>query len=299
MTRQTIRRAHPHTAAILAGLLLPVLLTGCGPSAKVGSGSPVVTGQTVAVSNNGTEASQKVTVTLTFDRAVKLDKAVSNELAVTLNGDAVNTKTMRWAATAGKDANDKLVFTLSAQPTVTDPSGGNYFAVYEGKLAIAAKNGASVPAVTDAGGTYAAKWTKVRVQIPSGVDVTAVSSGKGSASTPAQATVRVTSIGVVRAMTWVQFLKNGQPVMAKDYKKGSFSYINDGSFPIHDHTFLQMRAKDYAQEIAEGLESYFGKGTPTEGQYAFSSESDTVTVKATAPAENEELSLQIFNRPAS
>lgn len=263
--------------------------------AKTGSGSPHIVSQHITVSSSGIETSQKVTVSLLFDRAITVAKNVDDQLAVTLNGKAVDTKTIQWAAAANTKDARQLLITLSAQPTDTDPMKGKYFGLYEGSLVIAAKSGFSVSAVTDTSGKYAAKWTKVHVQIPSGVAVTELSSDKGGTSAPAQVTVRVTSIGVVRAMTWVQFLQNGQPVMQKNYKKGSFSYTNDGSFPIHDHELFQMSAEDYAKEIASGLENYFGKSSPTAGKYTFTSSGDTVTIKSNTPTDGEVLSLQIFN----
>ncbi|MFT9077684.1 hypothetical protein [Ethanoligenens sp.] len=284
---------------ILAIVILLVSLAGCSPAIKTGSGSPSILTQSVSVFSNGKEASQKVTVTLTFDRAITIVGNVDNQLAVKLNGKSVDTKTMAWHAAADKNNREKLICTLSALPSDTDPMQGRYFAVYEGSLVITAKNGASVAAITDSSRKYAAKWAKVHVQIPSGVTVVPVSSENGSVSAPAQVTVRVTSTGVIRAMTWVQFLQNGQPVMQKDYKKGSFSYTNDGSFPIHDHQLFQMNKEDYAKEIASGLESYFGKGTPTAGEYSFITNKDTVMVKANASTDGEILSLCIFNHPDS
>ncbi|MFT8889829.1 MAG: hypothetical protein ABF904_13600 [Ethanoligenens sp.] len=282
----------------LAAGMLSLLLTGCGPTAKTGSGSPTVTAEHVSVSSvAGKETSQKVTVTFTFDRAIAVDKDIKNELSVTLNGKALDTKTIQWTAAINSKDDRQLFFTLFAQPSDTDPTQGNYFGLYEGNLVITARNGSYLSAVTDTGKKYAAKWRTTHVQIPSGVTVEEVSSQTGGASAPARTTVHVASIGVVRAMTWVQFLENGQPVMQKDYKKGTFTYTNDGSFPIHDHQLFQMTAEDYAKEIAAGLESYFGKGTPTAGRFVFSSTRDTVTVTATASVNGETLSLQIFNQP--
>lgn len=296
MIRRTLACRLRRACALLLCCALPVPLAACGPRAAVGSGSPAITGQTVSVYSDGTEASQKVTVAITFDRPVAVGRSVDGQLAVTLNGKEPDKQTMRWTAAADKADNHRLLFTLSALPTVTDPQKGRFFGLYEGRLVIAAKdkNGA-VAAVTDAGGRYVAKWTAVRVQIPSGVALTQVSADKGSASAPARTSVRVASLGVVRAMTWVQLLENGQPAMPKNYKRGSFSYTNDGSIPIHDHELFQMRAEDYASEIAAGLSTYFGKGTPTEGRFTFASQGDTVTVTASAPQDGQKLSLLIFN----
>lgn len=293
--RKYIQTAWHRIAALLLAIGLPALLAGCSSIAKTGSGSPRIDSQHTTVSNSGTETSQKVTVSLTFDRAITVAKNVDDQLTITLNGKAVDTKTIRWAAAVTKKDARQLLITLSAQPTDTDPMKGKYFGLYEGNLVITAKSGSSVSAITDTSGKYAAKWTKVHVQIPSGVAVTQLFFNKGSASAPAEVTVRVTSIGVVRAMTWVQFLRNGQPVMQKNAKKGTFSYTNDGSFPIHNHQLFQMSAEDYAKEIASGLEKYFATDSPTAGKYIFTSSNDTVTIKSTTPTDGEVLSLQIFN----
>lgn len=296
MSSHTVHRTLRRIFTALFVCLLPVALTACGPTAKTGSGSPIITGRHVSVSSgSGKETAQKVTVALTFDRPICVNQAVSRQLSVTLNGKAPDSGTMQWTAAADKSDNRRLTFTLSALSGDTDPTEGKYFAVYEGALVIAAKSGASVPAVTDLTGKYAAKWPNIHVQIPSGVALTQVAAVKGGAVASAQTTVRVASIGVIRAMTWVQFLENGQPVMQKGYKRGSFSYTNDGSFPVHDHELFQMGAEDYASEIAGGLESYFGKGTPTAGRFTFSSSKDTVTVRANTPADGQMLSLQVFN----
>ncbi|ADU26541.1 hypothetical protein [Ethanoligenens harbinense] len=296
MPPHTVHRTLRRILTVLFVFLLPFTLTACGPMAKTGSDSPNIISRHVSVSSgNGREASQKVTITLTFDRAICVNQDVNRQLSVTLNGKAPDSKTMQCTVAADKSDNRRLIFTLSALSGDTDPTKGAYFAVYEGNLVIAAKSGASVPAVTDLKGKYAAKWPNIHVQIPSGVALTQVAAVKGSATASAQTAVRVTSIGVIRAMTWVQFLENGQPVMQKGYKKGGFSYINDGSFPVHDHELFQMDAEDYAKEIAESLESYFGKGTPTAGRFIFSSSKDTVTIRANTQTDGQTLSLQIFN----
>lgn len=296
MSPHTVHRTLRRILTALFVCFLPVALAACEPTAKTGFDSPNIISRHVSVSSgNGREASQKVTITLTFDRAICVNQSVNRQLSVTLNGKAPDSKTMQWTVAADKSDNRRLIFTLSALSGDTDPTKGRYFAVYEGNLVIAAKSSASVSAVTDLKGKYAANWPNIHVQIPSGVALTQVAAVKGSATAFAQTVVRVVSTGVIRAMTWVQFLENGQPVMHKEYKKDGFSYTNNGSFPVHDHELFQMDAEDYAKEIAEGLESYFGKGTPTAGQFIFSSSKDIVTVRANTHTDGQTLSLQIFN----
>ena len=260
-----------------------ICLSACGGALPVTDDSPEIVSVDISSGSNGSENSQYVKVSVWFDKAVKADRRIVNELRLTVNGKTPDKKVAVIAAEAMPDDETGLIITLKAAETARSPDKGTYFALYEGNLEISAPTG-GLRYLTSADGKKSVRWETVSGVIPSGMTLTEIDSGDG------RLTVHVDTVPVVRVVTWVQFCANGSPVMEPGFTKESYVYANDGSIPVHVHYFLRATPESCAEAVIQQLEYFFGET----GDYIFSQDGDLIIVERTQPAGNELLSLRVW-----
>lgn len=265
---------------------------GCQKQAVIDADSPVPLHYAVAVSNQGTESSQKVEISVFFDKPVLVSDKAASDFKLLLNGKSLDGKIMDYHVMGSKKDPRALLIDIVALPTVASPGEGRFFALYNGDLSIEPVNPQGLAGVTDKTGKASAKWQKVNCVIPSGLVLKAVLQQKGDLSdhVKAKTIVEIQDIPKIRVVSWIQLLNNGSPVMAKGYKTDSYTYTNDGSFPLHDHQFLMMAKEDYAGDLVSQLQSFFG-GT---GKYTFSHKGAQVTIEANEMRDGELLQLKPY-----
>lgn len=240
-----------------------VALCGAG-CAKVtlGAASPHVAHVTVRVGSAGTEQSQKVTVTVIFDRAVKVGAAALDDLIVRVDGQKLDSRTIVCSATqTGPDA---MTVTIAAAPGDSGPLRGAYFALHDGRLTIVAKAASGGLAhVTSADGSLSARWRPINWLVPSGLKIALVSSAAGDAAAgrAATATLRVTRTPLLRVVSWLELAPQGARAR------------------VHNHEFLLYDRAGYATHLSTSLAASF------RGAYTFAAHGDTVTVTATRVVE--------------
>ena len=245
------------TVGIVVLLLFAALfLAGCS-HVTLSDASPKVLGYSLKPLNDGTEQSQRVELRVRFDRKVVVGKDARRDLVVTVNGQKPDGKTT--VCSVAQDGGDTLLVKIAAAPGVSGSSGANYFALYDGALAVTAADASQGLAhVTAADGHVSAWWNNIKCRIPSGLKISVSSSVPGSASAgrAATATFRVVQTPQVRVVSWLELEPQGKQVY------------------VHNHEFLTYDTPSYAAHLAESLQASFA------GEYELSAQGDTVTVTA-------------------
>ncbi len=269
-----------------------LLVGGCQKQAVIDADSPVPLHHAVAVSNQGTESSQKVQISVFFDKPVLVSDQAASDFKLLLNGKPLDGKIMDYHVMGSKQDPRTILIDIVALPTVASPGEGRFFALYNGDLLIESVNPRGIAGVTDKTGKASAKWQKISCIIPSGLVLMTVVQQKGDLNNhvKAKTIVEIRDIPKIRVVSWIQLLNNGSPAMAEGYKTVSYTYTNDGSFPLHDHQFLMMTKEDYAGDLVDQLQSFFG-GT---GKYTFSRKGAQVTIEANELRDGEILQLKLY-----
>lgn len=267
-------RAWSAAVAVAAAVLAMACMAGCGKQVRIDDGSPHVSATSIASGSDLSEAGQHVEARLAFDKPVKASGDVSGDLAITIDGASLDTKTMAVSAVA--DGSD-LVVTITPAKDAKGPDSGVYFACYQGDLSIASKRGdGSLPSVTSADGSTAVIDTPATFLIPSGVTIRVDDEKAGSAesATPASATFTVTQFAQIRCCTWIQ-LAPGE----RAYK--------------HNHDFLRDTEKGCASDIASVIESSFGD------KYTVAVDGATVTLTARDIVDGQTIEPEVCEGPTS
>lgn len=238
--------------AVFAALLL---FSGCS-HVDVKQDSPRVAGFSVESSSNGTEQSQRVKLTVVFDRPIVVEQGAGGDFAVKVDGATLDPKTVLCGVSQG--GNNSLVITLSPASRALGPKTGTYFALHYGGLTVeAADVTGGLKHVRSSTGASAV-LRKITCRIPSGLKIAVVSStpGGNAGGQPATATFRVLKVPQVRVVSWVVLSSGGREVY------------------VHNHEFLTYSVESYAQYLAGSLQQTYG------GEYVFTAKGDQVTVKA-------------------
>ncbi len=292
-------QAKPRYLLFLLAALCCLLGAGCQKQAVIGADSPTPLRYAVAVSDQGTESSQKVEISVLFDRPILVSDQAAGDFKLLLNGRPLDGKTMAYRVLGSRKDPRTLLIDIVALPTAAVPGEGQFFALYSGDLSIESVNPRGIAGVTDNAGKASAKWQKINCVIPSGLVLKTVWQQKGDLKKhlKAKTIVEIQDIPKIRVISWIQFLKNGSPVRATGSETDADGYANEGSFPsnegffpLHDHQFLMMTGEDYAGALASQLQNFFG-GT---GQYTFSHTGAQVTIEANEINDGELLQLKLY-----
>lgn len=230
-------------AAMAALLLVALLLTcvGCA-QARVDEHSPRVADVRLSSTSSMTESSQVVEVKVLFDRPISATDGVADDLRFLLNGSELDAEAVSLDVRASADS---LTFSLRPAAGAQGLGKGSYFALYQAGFSVAAvRQDGAIPSVTSADGSCATLEAPVEGTLPSGLAIEVVDRRAGSSqdNAAAQATLRVTSPALVRAITW--FSPDG----------GKTKLLK------HNHTFSAEDASSCAADIARVVNEASGVG---------------------------------------
>lgn len=266
-----------HTKNFLALILAVALIFTMSPlnvfaAESKNNSAPTVTGMTITPTNKGTEDTQNLLVTLTYDKAIKAAQDAKDELEVGLNGTVYDSSRVNVSVDT-KDSH-KLLININVN-----------FAIYAGNLTIKSKNSQGITKITSADGNTPVKWTDIACKAPNGLTLKTVSNvvANKSKNINAKVTKKITDLGKLRAMVFVQLLKNGQPVDAQG--------TDGGSVIAHYHMFLTIKATDFVKNITDALTTKFGS------DYTFTCSEDTFTAEAKNSQNGDVLDVRIFAYP--
>jgi hypothetical protein len=271
----------------VALLLLSATLLGCAPKAQVTQDSPWVISTSVVSTGDGTEDAQRVEARLVFSAPLVQSGALIDDLKITLNDAALDEKAIFADVTLEGD--DTLLVTLKPAEGTGGPTSTHFFAVYEGKLSVSAREAtgglahlvariSAAGADTRTGAAASAVIEQACVfQIPSGLVLETLESipGSSAANTPAQASLRVVASPCIRAVAWVVMEPDGARALVHNHE--FFSYGND----------VAGRTR-YAAYLIEPLARAFGSS------YTFTQDGDTITVTAVGVTDGQEISPGVY-----
>ncbi|MGI6205190.1 MAG: hypothetical protein ACOYJI_00985 [Anaerovoracaceae bacterium] len=230
-------------------LIIAVFLisgAACGP--KTGSGSPELVSVNTWGGCTGGEDDQFIKADLEFSDAVKASDKAAEQLRVTIGGDRVKSDDIKISS-----ADEKTIEIEIPVDKVTS-----------GVLEIKPLSEGKLTAITDESGEYAVKSFSVKKIVPSGMEITTVSSDEGSVS------AQVTALANHRSITWIKITAGGNTVKPA----GTGTDIMDDAVAVHEHDFLWATEESTAADIAEAVNKYYS------GQLTASSSGDIVTVSA-------------------
>lgn len=230
-----VKRARKVTLAALACVVVAVLalaLGACTPAAKVDDASPRISDVQLSATSTMTEASQAVSVAVTFDQAISVSGDASEDFTLLLNGKEIDSSTVQLDVLPSATG---ITFTLRpAQGASLGAGAGQYFALYQAQFSLSAKRSdGALPHVTGQSGSAAVLDEPVEGTLPSGLSITVQSVDAASETAPAQTTFQVTSPAKARVITWFS-PDGGATVLLK-----------------HNHTFAQASAEDAAADLAK------------------------------------------------
>ncbi|KAA6301774.1 MAG: hypothetical protein EZS26_002083 [Candidatus Ordinivivax streblomastigis] len=147
-----------------------------------------------------------------------------------------------------------------------------------------------IPGIIDAAGNPVKLIPIASIQ-PTGAALEEVSSSIGTATTPASATYRMSSISLVRSMNFVQ----AQSTICENPN----GYLWQPSFTFHSHMFFQMTALDHFTTLTTAAVDSLQKAGYTLELLPNSADENNPSIKLTAliPAEGEKLSWIMYHYP--
>lgn len=242
---RVLRRLAPSASGAAMVVLLLVALSlscvGCA-QVRVDEHSPRVADVRLSSTSSMTESSQLVEVKVLFDRTISVTDGVADDFRLLLNGSELDTEAVSLDVRASADS---LTFSLRPAAGAEGLGKGSYFALYQGGFSLSAvRQDGAIPSVTSADGSCATLEAPVEGTLPSGLAIEVVDWQEGSSqgSVAAQATLRVTSPALVRAITW--FSPDG----------GNTKLLK------HNHTFSAEDASSCAADIARVVNEASGVG---------------------------------------
>lgn len=229
--RVSIRIVGILTFLLLSGVLL--ICSGCGKAIVSEEGSPQLKTVSIRTYNNGSESSQFVEVTLTFDRDVLVGGKPLVNMRVTIH------ETRYESIEAAQDDASSVVLTIPVT------------AVTKGTLSITEeKAGKGYEGITDSTGKYAARPFTVDALIPSGITLADTDETNGDGFVK-----EVQGIWNIRCITWLVLLENGEPVMAEE--SSELDGLDD-AVAVHGHDFLTSDTAMIAENIVDTLNDRYG-----------------------------------------
>lgn len=239
------KRGARRAARALAACALAACALACAGCAQatVDDDSPRVVDVQLLSRSDGAEASQSAEVKLVFDRPISASGDVAGDFKVLLNGAELDGGAVALDVRASADA-----VTFSLHPSSGATAGGasgSFFALYQSGFSIAsARDDGALPSIVGASGSCAVLDAPVTGTLPSGLALETLDARAGSMAdnAPAQATVRVTSPALVRAITWFS-PDGGDTILLK-----------------HNHTFADADAAACAADLAKVVNEAAGLG---------------------------------------
>lgn len=233
---------------------------------------PTATGMTITPSNQGSDDTQKIEVAITYDNPIKVSSDAKDDFTVAISGTPYDPSRI----TVSSDPNDSHKLLIDVMIN---------FAIYGGKLTITPKNSTGITKVTNSDGSASINWTNVDCYIPNGLSLETVSSvpADTSKNVNAKVTKKISSLGKLRAMVHILFLKNGVPV-------GSLDTFG-ASVVAHYHTFLTFTGDTFAPVIANALTTAFGN------DYTFTTSGSNITAEAKSSITGDTLDIRVFAYP--
>lgn len=256
-------------AYVMAAFCMLFLLSACtqAENVNVGETSPRLVDVALSAQSSMTEASQKVEVVLTFDKAISAQNTdVSNAIDVQLNGKAPDEHTVMVNAQIQENT---VVVTFQPAESVRNASNktGDYFALYQSAFCIrSSRSDGALVGIVGEDGQAAVLDVPVEGVLPSGLAIEVISQQEGLASEGVRATCefRVTSTACVRAITWFS-VDGGTTKLLK-----------------HNHTFARATCADAALDLARVInKAKCGINAQATG--------DTVTLTATSVIDGQDI----------
>ena len=255
----SIAKVKPFAICVLAGVLA-LALAACA-QAKTGENSPHadVAGASISCSSNLDEASQLVDVTIPFDKAVSVSDGAAKDLRLRLDDEDIDTSAVSVSLEA--DGSDLHVLLRPAEGA-TGPGSGKYFALYQGKLEIAAADASgALPGVTGEDGSAAVLGDSLQATVPSGMELAQVSSKAG------RTVVEVAQFAQIRCCTWFD--------------------VGGEQFYMHHHQFAQESPQSCAEAMASQLNESLS------GSFTAKAKGDRVTVEGLGDNANRSFDVTI------
>lgn len=249
---------------VLLILLTAASMTACGPGVKSGADSPRLESCSVYGETTGGEDEQFIVADMTFDREIRLDEGLEDQLRVVIGGNRVDPEDIAAELKGTAD----LELRMHVDRVVT------------GALQITNVPGEkNVDAIRTADGKTCVGEISIDEMIPSGVTLSRLSSEPGTV------TCSVDSLPDHRCIIWLRLTENGEPVKPDSTETTD---VLDDAVAVHEHEFLWATKKTVAEDMAETLNRYFSSG------YSAKAQDGTVTVTKKSDAAGSEIDLQIY-----
>ena len=253
--------------AFAAAVAALALLAGCSAKATVDEGSPRAVSMSCAAGSDLTETSQYVEARIAFGAPLEESGDVAADLDVTLNGEAVDGKTI--AVKASVDG-DELVVRLEPAAGADGSNAAVYFALYDGDVRIAAKSSdGGLDHVKAAGSSSNAVLDKAcEFTAPSGMEISVAAAGEADSAPVAVAdgakgpwaTIDFDQFAQLRCCTWFS-MGDDLPIVM-----------------MHNHEFARDLPSTAAQRFADTVNANYGDALVA------AADGSSVTVRAVAAA---------------
>lgn len=234
--------------------------------------SPRLLDYAISSANAGTEESQTVTVSLQFDRPVAIAGQVTDYLRLAIAGNRVQAEDCDWQLAAAEAQAVEVRIRVRA--------------VTNGRLELGPlREGGEIANITDPDKNYPVAPFNLSGLIPTGVQLTPVSSRVAGEETGAQVVKEVTGRWNIRSITWVRLLENGRTV---ESSVAPSLELLDGAIAVHGHDFLTADREAIAQDICDTLTAFLGEA------YIFTRNGAQVIVEKPTAAPGTGLDLEVY-----
>lgn len=225
-------RAFAVAAVACLGVAAAAVLCSCAPAATVDDASPRVSDVQLSATSAMTEASQAVSIAVTFDQAISVSGDAAEDFTLLINGKEIDTATVTLDVLPAASG---ITFTLRPAASAAQGTGaGQYFALYQAQFSLASKRSdGALPHVTGQSGSAAVLGEAISGTLPSGLSIAVEDVRPATEDQPAQTTFAVASPAKARVITWFS-PDGGATVLLK-----------------HNHTFAQASAEDAAADLAK------------------------------------------------
>ncbi|MCR5666937.1 MAG: hypothetical protein K6G01_08910 [Eubacterium sp.] len=241
-------------------------LTGCSDAKYNSETSPHISDVTASGRNEGSESSQYVDVTITFEKAITLGDDPLSNMDITISGESPDY--------------DELTITQSADNALTIAIPVT--AITTGNLVIDEKEeDTGYPGILNEDGSACAYPFTCELLIPSGITLTTDDSYSGGGTR-----VNVEGTWDIRSITWLELLSDDAPVTSQ--VSDTSELYQDTAIAVHGHDFLLSDETMIAETIAETLTRHFGSS------YAFYADGTSVTCEKLDNTDTAQLELKIY-----
>ncbi|SDB22286.1 hypothetical protein [Eubacterium oxidoreducens] len=250
----------------LAIFIISTMLTGCSSAKYNTDYSPHISDITAAGRNEGSESSQFVDITLTFNQTISLSDDPLANMDLTIGGKSPDY--------------DKLTVTQNADNALT--IAVPVTAITTGNLVIdEKKENTGYTGILNEDASACAYPFSCELLIPSGISLTTDESYSGGGTK-----VQVEGTWDIRSITWLELLSDGSPVTSQ--VSDTSELYQDTAIAVHGHDFLLCDETMIAETIAETLTKHFGSS------YAFYANGSSVTCEKLDNTDTAQLELKIY-----